>query len=297
MTTMPAARLTGPRLLEARRPPTRRLLAAIAEHSVAIVMSLAFLAPFTVIFLTAFMSQQQAGSMNLWPQPWVFTNFGDVFAVMTPAFSLDFLNTVIYAVSSAAGVMVSATLTAYALSRLRWPGRDVVFVIVLATMMIPAQVTSLPLYVLYSRVHLIGTLWPLILPNLLCDAYSVFLLRQFFLTIPIDVTEAARIDGASEWQILTRVIVPMARPGIAAVGLFAFLYAWNDFYNPLIYTGNSSTTQTLAVALTNLAQSQHQQAYQLQMAAVLMFVVPVLIIFFLAQRVFVEGINLTGSKD
>lgn len=297
MTAAASTRPAQRRLFHVRSRAFRRVLAAIAEHAVAIALALAFLTPFAVIFLTAFMTQQQAGSMNLWPQPWVFTNFRDVFTVMTPPFAMDFVNTVIYATVSAAGVMVSSTLAAYALSRLRWRGRETVFVIVLATMMVPAQVTSLPLYVMYSQLHLIGTLWPLILPNLLCDAYSIFLLRQFFLTIPSDVTQAARIDGATEWQILTRVIVPMTRPGIAAVGLFAFLYAWNDFYNPLLYTGNSTSTQTLAVALTTLAQSQHQQAYQLQMAAVLMFVVPVLIIFFLAQRVFVEGINLTGSKD
>lgn len=226
MTIAEGTRPARPDLFQTRRLPWRRLLAKIAEHAVAIALSLAFLAPFTVIALTAFMSQQQAGSMHLWPQPWVFSNFRDVFTVMTPPFALDFVNTVIYAVASAGGVMVSATLAAYALSRLRWRGRETVFVIVLATMMIPAQVTSLPLYVLYSQLHLIGTPWPLILPNLLCDAYSIFLLRQFFLTIPADVTQAARIDGASEWQILTRIIVPMARPGIAAVGLFAFLYAW-----------------------------------------------------------------------
>lgn len=278
-----------------RRPSGRRVVAAVAQHAVAVAVALAFLGPFAVILLTAFMTAVQAGSMDLWPAPWIVTNFAAVFAAMP--FGQDLLNTVVYAVASAAGVMASSTLAAYALARMRWPGREWVFVVVLATMMIPAQVTSLPLYVLYAKLHLIGTLWPLILPNLLCDAYSIFLLRQFFLTIPADVTQAARVDGASELQILLRIVVPMARPGIAAVGLFAFLYAWNDFYNPLLYTGNSNTSQTLAVGLANLAQSEHQQAFQLQMAATLMFVLPVLVLFFLAQRVFVEGINLTGSKD
>ncbi|MCL2780984.1 MAG: carbohydrate ABC transporter permease, partial [Actinomycetia bacterium] len=255
----------------------------------------AFIIPFLVVVLTAFMSQRESGTGALWPRPWVWSNFGTVFSTMP--FGRDLLNTVIYAGVSAIGVMVSSTLAAFALARLRWRAREWVFVVVLATMMIPAQVTSLPLYVLYSQVGLVGTLWPLILPNLLCDAYSIFLLRQFFLTVPREVTEAAAVDGASTWRVLTNVMVPMTKPGIAAIGLFSFLYAWNDFYNPLLYTGNSNNGQTLAVGLTQLARSVHQQSYQLQMAASLMFVIPVIVIFFLAQRVFIEGINLGGIKE
>jgi multiple sugar transport system permease protein len=142
----------------------------------------------------------------------------------------------------------------------------------------------------------VNSLRPLIIPSFFGDAFSIFLLRQFFLTIPQEMTEAARCDGASDWRILTRIVVPMAKPAIAAVGLFAFLYAWNDFYNPLLYTGNSTTSQTLAVGLTTLAKSAHQNAYQLQMAASIIFLAPVLLIFFFAQKVFVEGVTLTGVK-
>jgi multiple sugar transport system permease protein len=193
-------------------------------------------------------------------------------------------------------VVVSSVPVAYALARLKWRGREAAFLVVLAAMMIPAQVTSLPLYVMYAHAGWIGTLKPLIVPSFFGDAFSIFLLRQFFLTIPDEFTEAARVDGAGELRILWRVLIPMARPAIAAVGLFAFLYAWNDFYNPLLYTGNSDTGQTLAVALSQLAKNGHQNAYQLQMAASLMFLLPVLVLFFLAQKVFVEGIALTGVK-
>jgi multiple sugar transport system permease protein len=218
----------------------------------------------------------------------------DVFHAMP--FARDLWNTVLYAGLSAIGTVVSSVPVAYALSRLSWRGRDAFFMIVLATMMLPPQVTSLPLYVVYSRLGWVGTLKPLIIPSFFGDAFSIFLLRQFFLTIPTELTEAARVDGCNEWRNLTKIIVPMARPAIAAVGLFAFLYAWNDFYNPLLYTGNSTTSQTLAVGLTTLAKSAHQNSYQLQMAASLIFLAPVVIIFFFAQKVFVEGVTLTGVK-
>jgi len=269
------------------------MLAGVAEHAVAIVLAIAFLAPFAIIVLTAFMTQAQAGTGSLWPHPWVW-NFSDVVQVMP--FWRNFGNTVLYAGLACIGVVLSSVPVAYALARLRWRARDWVFMVVLATMMIPAQITSLPLYVLYSNLGWMGTLAPLIVPTFFGDAYSIFLLRQFFLTIPQELTEAARIDGANEFQIMTRVVIPIARPGIAAIGLFAFLWAWNDFYNPLLYTGDTNNNQTLAVALSQLAKSSHEAAHQLQMAAALMFAIPVIIIFFFAQKAFVEGISITGVK-
>ena len=272
----------------------RSALIAVAEHAVAIAVALCFLLPLAVCALTAFMTQKQAGAGSLWPHPWTFGNFRQVFAVMP--FGRDLWNTLLYAGLAAIGTVLSSVPVAYALSRLRWRGREKVFLLVLATMMIPAQVTSLPLYVLYSHIGWVGTLRPLIAPTFFGDAFSIFLLRQFFLTIPDQLTEAARVDGAGELRILLRVLVPITRPAIAAVGLFAFLYAWNDFYNPLLYTGNSTTGQTLAVGLTQLAKSAHQNAYELQMAASLMFLLPILLLFFFAQKVFVEGVTLTGIK-
>jgi multiple sugar transport system permease protein len=149
---------------------------------------------------------------------------------------------------------------------------------------------------LYADLGWIGTLKPLIVPSFFGDAFSIFLLRQFFLTLPEEVFEAARVDGAGEIRILRSLVVPMARPAIAAVALFAFLFAWNDFYNPLLFTGNSPDGQTLAVALTTIARTAHESAYQLQMAASLLFLTPVLVIFALAQKVFVEGVTMTGVK-
>jgi len=272
----------------------RRFLGLLGDHALAVAVGLSFILPLLICFVTAFMTQHQAGTGSLWPSPWDFGNFRRVFQEMP--FGRDLWNTIVYAGLSTVGVLVSSVPVAWALARMRWRGRDAVFLVVLATMMLPAQVTSLPLYVLYSRLGWVGTLKPLIVPSFFGDAFSIFLLRQFFLTLPEEVIEAARVDGAGELRILLRIVVPMAKPALAAVGLFAFLFAWNDFYNPLLYTGNSQGGQTLAVALTQLAKSAHQNAYQLQMAASLMFLLPVLVLFFLAQKVFVEGVTLTGVK-
>jgi len=294
MTTLEARARARARARAPQPFPYRKVLMSVANHAVAIAVALCFLLPFGIVAVTSVMTQTQAGSGSLWPNKWAWHNFGDVFTAMP--FARDLWNTVLYAGLSTIGVLLSSIPVAYALARLHWRGREVMFMVVLATMMIPAQVTSLPLYVVFSKLGWVNSLRPLIIPSFFGDAFSIFLLRQFFLTIPQEMTEAARCDGASEWRILTRIVVPMARPAIAAVGLFAFLYAWNDFYNPLLYTGNSTNSQTLAVGLTTLAKSAHQNSYQLQMAASLIFLAPVLLLFFFAQKVFVEGVTLTGVK-
>ncbi len=272
----------------------RRALYAIADHSVAIALSIAFLIPLIVVVTTAFMSKSQVGTGDLIPHPIEWGNFQKVLTGIP--FMRYLANTVIYATLATIGVVVSSIPVAYAFSRLRWKWREPTFILVLATMMLPAQVTSVSLYIIFTRLHWIGTLLPLIVPTFFGDAFTIFLLRQFFMTIPQELSEAARIDGASEFTILRKVVVPLAKPAIAAVALFQFLYAWNDFYNPLLYTGNSASNMTLAVGLTQFTTLAKGNAYEVQMAASLMFVIPVVIIFFFAQRVFIEGVTLTGVK-
>jgi multiple sugar transport system permease protein len=184
---------------------------------------------------------------------------------------------------------------AYALSRMRWRGRQVAFVIILATLMLPCQVTVVPLYIIFVRLHWIGSLKPLIIPTFFGDAFSIFLLRQFFLTIPEELSDAARVDGGGEFQIMTRVIVPLAKPAIAAVALFNFLYAWNDLFGPLLFVGESQSHWTLTIGLSQFKALHHVQ-WNLTMAASLLFMLPVIILFFLAQRAFIEGVTLTGVK-
>jgi multiple sugar transport system permease protein len=252
-----------------------------------------FLAPLVFVLLTAFMTTNQAAGPKLWPSPLHPQNFVDVFS--QAGLVRATLNTVLYAALATIGVVVSSLPVAYALSRLQWHGRGVAFIIVLATMMLPAQVTAVPLYVMFAKIHLVGTLWPLILPNFFGDAFSIFLLRQFLLTIPQEYVDAARVDGCGEWRILLRIVVPLARPAIAAVALFSFLYAWNDFFGPLLYAGENSKAWTVSVALSNL-RGQHHVQWNLTMAATVLFMLPVIALFFAAQKVFVQGVTLTGVK-
>jgi multiple sugar transport system permease protein len=270
----------------------KRFLVAVADHSLLIAAAIMFLAPLVFIVLTSLMTNDQALSSKIWPSPFEW-NFGKAFSE-APLWRYS-LNTMIYATLSTVGVLVSSIPVAYALSRLRWRGRNVAFVLVLATMMLPAQVTVVPLYVMYAKLHLVGTLWPLIIPNWFGDAFSIFLLRQFFMTIPEEYSDAARVDGCGELRIMLTVILRLAKPAIAAVALFSFLYAWNDFFGPLLYTGESDAHWTLSVGLANF-RSLHQVEWNVTMAATLLVMIPVILLFFAAQKAFVEGVTLTGVK-
>jgi multiple sugar transport system permease protein len=285
------------RAVAQRKPPARvrrrRFLVAVADHSLLIVAALIFLAPFVFIVLTALMTDHQALSPRLWPAPFRWSNFVDVFRT-APIWRYA-LNTFFYAGLATIGVLVSSIPVAYALSRLRWWGRDVVFVVTLVALMLPVQVTIVPVYVLFAKLHLVGSLWPLILPNFLGDAFSIFLLRQFFLTIPEEYVDAARVDGCGELRILVSVFLRLAKPAIAAVALFSFLYCFNDFFGPLLYTSENSSHWTLSLGLAQF-RTVYQVQWNLTMAATLLFMLPVIVIFFLAQRAFVEGVTLTGVK-
>jgi multiple sugar transport system permease protein len=167
--------------------------------------------------------------------------------------------------------------------------------IVLIALMLPPQVSVVPLYVMWAKLHLVGTLWPVIIPNWLGDAFSIFLLRQFFLTIPEEYLDAARVDGCGELRILFTVVTRLAKPAIAAVALFSFLYTFNDFFLPLLYTGENEHNWVLQIGLSEF-RSLHQVQWNLTMAATLLVMAPVIVIFFLAQKAFVEGVTLTGVK-
>jgi multiple sugar transport system permease protein len=220
-------------------------------------------------------------------------NFADVFS-KAPLARWTF-NTMVYSCLATIGVVVSSVPVAYALARIRWRGRDTAFIVVLVALMLPPQVTVVPLYVMWAKLHLVGTLWPLIIPNWFGDAFSIFLLRQFFLTIPEDYLDAARVDGCGELRILATVVTRLAKPAIAAVALFSFLYTFNDFFLPLLYVGENPHNWVLSVGLAQF-RSLHQVQWNLTMAATVLVMAPVIILFFLAQRAFVEGVTLTGVK-
>jgi multiple sugar transport system permease protein len=291
-----AARPVAPALLRRWAPAAlrrKRFLLAVAQHSLLIAVSIAFLAPFAFILLTSLMTTNQALSAHIWPHPFRLSNFVDIFT-KAPLWRWTF-NTLVYATLSTVGVIVSSVPVAYALARLRWRGRNLAFMVVLIALMLPPQVSVVPLYVMWAKLHLVGTLWPLIIPNFLGDAFSIFLLRQFFLTIPEEYLDAARVDGCGELRILFTVVTRLARPAIAAVALFSFLYTFNDFFLPLLYVGENSNNWVLSIGLAQF-RSLHQVQWNLTMAATLLVMAPVIILFFLAQRAFVEGVTLTGVK-
>jgi len=273
----------------------RRLLMAVANHSIAIVISAVFVLPFIFILVTALMTQQQALTTHLWPSPFQWGNFAKVFSEI-PLIRYTY-STLVYAVLATIGVVASSIPVAYALSRMSWRGRNLAFLLVISTLMLPVQVTIVHLYVVFVSLHCTGSLKPLIVPAFFGDAFTIFLLRQFFLTIPQELSDAARVDGGGEFQIMTRVIMPLAKPAIAAVALFQFLYCWNDFFGPLLYTGSNPKIWTLAVGLSQYSETVHRSVlWNIQMAASVLFMLPVIVLFFLAQRVFVEGVTLTGVK-
>lgn len=271
----------------------RKLLYAIAQHSLLITVGLFFAAPIVFIVLSSLMNKTQSPGTNLWPEPFRIQNFADVFSsVRLIRFTW---NTTLIATLSSAGVIVSCVPAAYALARLQFRGRGFLFILVLSTMMLPFQVTVIPIYVLFSQIGWIGSLKPLWVPSFFGDAFSIFLLRQFFMTIPEDLSDAARIDGANEIQVMLRVIAPLAKPAIAAVAIFNFLYNWNDLFGPLLYLSQKPGAYTLSLALSEFQGSRHVE-WNLTMAAALLIMLPTTVIFFLAQRVFVEGVTVTGVK-
>jgi multiple sugar transport system permease protein len=276
-----------------RRVRTERNLFWLAKHSVAVALALAFALPFVFILLTSMMTTEQAGTASLWPHSWHPGNFAKVFET-APMFSY-LGNTVEYAVLATLFMLVSSVPAAYAMARIRFKGANLAFLAALAAMTLPPQVTQVPIYLMWAKLDLTGTLWPLILPNLFGDAFSIFLLRQFLLTIPEEYADAARVDGCNEWQVMTRVVLPMAKPALAATGMFMFLLCWNDYYGPLLYTSENSAHWTLSYGLSQF-RTLYQVQWNLVMAATLLVMLPVIVLFFFAQKAFVQGVTLTGVK-
>lgn len=226
------------------------------------------------------------------PNPVQWDNF--VKALTSLPFDVYFKNTLIIEVGTIVGTVLSCTVVAYGFARFNAPGSKILFVVLLSTMMLPSAVTMIPTYILFSKLNWVNTLLPLVVPSYFGNPFFIFLLRQFFMTIPRDFEEAARIDGANTWQILTKIILPLAKPALATVTIFTFMGVWNDFMGPLIYL-NKPETYTLALGL-NFFKGQYVSNWNMLMAASLVMMLPLIILFFVAQKAFIEGITLTGVK-
>jgi multiple sugar transport system permease protein len=226
------------------------------------------------------------------PSPFAWENFPE--AVTYIPFGLYTLNTLRIAIPSVFGTLLSCSLVGYGLSRVRAPGRDFFFYMMLSTMMVPWAVTMVPLFIMFKHLGWTGTYLPLIAPSFFGSAYYIFLFRQFFLTIPMELSDAAVVDGCSHLGIFWRIILPLAKPIIVTVGLFRFNAAWSDYLAPLIFL-NRREQFTIALGLTYFLDHD-QPLWNLAMAATTVAVVPVIAIFLVAQRSFIEGITLTGIK-
>ncbi|MFI5590500.1 carbohydrate ABC transporter permease [Amycolatopsis sp. NPDC051758] len=268
-------------------------LAYIATHAIGIALGVIFVLPLLFVFLTAVMKSDQAMTASLWPSEWHFENFVEVFR-KAPLLEY-FGNSLLYSGLATVGALLSAIPAAYALAKLRWRGQNLFFMLTVAAMLLPPQVTVVPLYDLWVRLGFTGTLVPLIVPYFFFDAFSIFLLRQFFLTIPKDYLEAAKIDGCNEFQAMYRVLIPMAKPGIAATAMFCFLFTWNDYFGPLLYTGESQDNWPLSLAIASF-RGMHHVEWNMTMAATALIMAPVIVLFIFAQKSFVKGITFTGVK-
>jgi multiple sugar transport system permease protein len=215
-------------------------------------------------------------------------------ALTSVPFDRYLINTLLVVFLSMAGMLFSCTFVAYGFSRFRAPGLNILFLILLSTIMLPSQVRLIPIYVMFQKLGWVDTLLPLIVPAFFANAYDVFLLRQFFMTIPLELDDAAKIDGANPIQTLLYVMLPQARPAIVAVGIFHFLYAWNDFYEPLIFL-HSRNNWTLAVGLQTF-DALYSVNTHLIMAASLVMIIPPVLLFFFSQRIFTQGVVFTGIK-
>lgn len=276
-------------------PRTARRMSKTAITLVAAVGALAFVVPVVFMVRSSLMTLGQLFTFPIqWiPDPFQWGNYGE--ALTTVPFFLYFRNTLVLVLIVVVGTVVTATLSAYAFARLEWPGRDLVFAIVMSALLLPYAVTIVPTFLVWANLGLVGTIAPLTVPAWFGgNAFFVFLLRQFFRSLPPDLDEAAVLDGANPLQILWHVIVPLSRPALVTVALFAGLAVWNDFLNPLIYLTDSDQF-TLALGLAQFKGLFNTQ-WHLLMAAATVVVAPVLLAFLLTQRYFIEGISLAGVR-
>ena len=286
-----------------RRVPRTKVIQAALQIILYGLMSLGaflFLVPFAWMVSTAL---KEAGDVMKFPPEWIpqpilWGNFKEAFTQDYAPFGIFFKNTIIITTTAMLGQLLSASLVGFSFARLRWWGRDYLFLIVLGTMMLPYQVTLVPIFVLMKRLGWIDTLLPLIIPFYLGGgAFYVFLFRQFMMTIPLELDDAARIDGCGTLRLYGRIILPLSGPALATASIFSFLAHWNDFIGPLIYLNSvSNYTVSLGLRILQGYGGYGIQRWNLLMAASLFVMLPVLLLFFFAQKYFIQGIVTYGVK-
>lgn len=259
-----------------------------------IILAILFILPIFYLFMGSFKAESELFRVPFkWlPDKFQFGNFINMF--LSIPFFKYLKNTMIIVVCNIVGSLLSCSLVAYGFSRLRWPGRDKVFILVLITMILPYQVTLVPLFLMFTKMKWIGTFLPLTVTCFFGNPFFIFLLRQFFTGIPQDISEAARIDGAGEFTIFSKLVIPMAKPALTTVAIFAFIRSWNDFLGPLVFLGKDEL-YTLSLAASML-KSNLDPNWSLLLALGAVMILPVLILFFVMQKYFIQGIAMSGIK-
>lgn len=280
--------------MPANSSPLRKLGGSVPKHAVLVVVSVLLGFPLLWMVLTSLKTNAQSLAVPVvwWPHPFEWKNYPQVMSAVP--FYRFFLNTLLYAAVTIVGVCISSSLVAYGFSRVAWKGRDVIFQVMVSTLLIPFFATLIPLFVMYKRFHMVGWYLPLMVPTFLgSSVFSTFLLRQFFMTIPESLSDAARVDGANEFYIYSRIILPMAKPAMATVILFQFIYCWNDYIGPLIYIDNQ-VWYPLSLGLYQVLGT-YTTNWPWVMAAATAATAPIVILFFLTQRTFIQGIAVQGT--
>jgi multiple sugar transport system permease protein len=257
-------------------------------------VGLLFVFPFVWMIFTSLKAPRELYQLppTFFPQTGNLHNY--VVAVTYIPFLRDTLNTLFIASVSVLGTLLSCSLVAFSFSRVRWHGRDALFILVLSTMLLPGPVTLIPRYIIFKNLGWVGTFAPLTVPTFFGSAFYIFLLRQFFRTIPLELDEAARIDGAGYLTVFIRIVLPLSRPALAVLVILTFLDKWTDFFNPLIYLNNPATF-TLSLGLQQF-QSVHDTLWGPLMAASVLFMAPVIVLFMLTQKSLIQGITMSGLR-
>ncbi len=281
----------------------RNTLSNYIGFALLVILSTIFTLPFYWLVTSSFKTNENLNKFppQLWPTPatsehYVLSLIGKASEGIVPLpWGLFLLNTVIICVLSVAGVLISSSLVAYGLSRIQWKGSNALFWLLISTMMLPGQVTMIPMFAMFTKFGWVDTFLPLVVPAFTGQAFNIFLLRQFYLTVPQAITEAARLDGCNEFQIYRRIMLPLAVPALATVGLFTFIGSWNDFMGPLIYLFDESR-YTLSLGL-QMFLSQYGNFFGRLMAMSTLMVIPIILLFFFAQKTFIQGITMGGVKE
>jgi multiple sugar transport system permease protein len=284
-----------------RRLGVKGVITEIIKYAILLTLAVSFVLPFFWMVTSALKDDPQVYTVPpIWiPSPAHWNNFWDAWHIRP--FTAFSINTIFYyAIPVTLGTVFSSAFVAYGFSRVHWPGRDVIFFICIMTMMVPFFVLMVPLFIIFKNLGWVNSYRPLVVPAFFGNAFNIFLLRQFFLTIPEELSDAARIDGCNEFGIFWRIILPLAKPAMAVVALFAFIGAWNDYLGPLIYI-NKVSMFPISLGIQELSRSVMETGatanrYPYLMAASTIITVPIVIFFFFAQRTFIEGIALTGMK-